>query len=115
MAFGSGDPADPGSWSQKPPKERVDPPEPPAEQEPPPATPSPAAAPLAEEIDDAYVVGKALASLPSEDDFRVFGEFRSTALPEIVQAVIRQSGLDDQGDFVQQMKHWITSVQNAEK
>ena len=112
MAFGSQDPNDKSSWSQKPPKETVEPGEPPAQPDPPPATPDPGAA-GPETIDDDYVVGKALASLPDDDDFMEFVEWRDSFLPGFVQMI--QDGIGDVGDFGDRIKSWVTSIRNAEK
>jgi hypothetical protein len=112
MAFGSEIPGDTSSWTQKPPKPTVEPPEPPAQPDPPPATPDPGAA-GPETIDDDYVVRAARASLPGDDDFRQFVEWRSSFLPDFVRTV--QAGLGDQGDFIDRIKSWITSIRNSEK
>lgn len=114
MAFGSEDPKDAGSFSQKPPKETVDPLEPPAQPDPPPATPDPGSkAPPAIEVDDNFVVNKAIQSLPDDDDFDEFVGWRSSFLPGFVQMI--QTMIGDVGDFDDRITAWITSIRNAEK
>jgi hypothetical protein len=119
MAFGSEDQRDTASWSQKPPKQAVEPPkqaveppEPPAEPDPPPATPDLGAA-GPKTIGDDSVVGKALESLPKDDDFNELVAWRSSFLPEFVQAVQAGFGTDPT-DFMQRIKAWIRSIRNAE-